>query len=261
VYTYTQSLKPVLEHGYLLDWLTAVWVAFIVSNNNLRNGRRGTSKRSSARRNAQNNKSLIVRTPKILTLPGMGFPDSMISHLRYHTQGSLNSVVGAVAADDYRWNSTFDPDQTLGGHQPLYRDTFAVIYDHYSVISATAVVKFVNTSSNVFAVGCVTDDDFTNSTAVDTLCEQTHGKHAMLPALSGSLSALTLRMSWDCKKVLNIDPFTSETYKTAVTSNPAEESSLTMWASDAQGGTNAIYYDITITYKVLWTELSTPTQS
>jgi hypothetical protein len=199
--------------------------------------------------------------PKTTILPGTGFPDQIISTVVYHTQGSLNSAVGAVAADDYRWNSTFDPDQTLGGHQPLYRDTFAAIYDHYAVISAVAVVKFVNTSSAVFNCGAVTDDDFTNSTTVDTLCEQTHGVHAMLPALTGSLSSHTFRLTWDCKKVLNIDPFTSETYKTAVTSNPAEESSLTIWASDAQGGTNAIFYDTTIYYRVLWTELTTPTQS
>ncbi len=62
--------------------------------------------------------------------------------------------------------------------------------------------------------------------------------------------------------MLGIDPFTSQTYKTAVGSDPSEVSVLHIWGSDlAAPASSLIVGDIEITYTVLWTELATPTQS
>lgn len=199
-----------------------------------------------------------LRLGKTLSL---GFPHKMVSKLRYREGFTINSVAGAVGSQVYRWNSTFDPNASLGGHQPLYRDTFAAVYDHYAVISATAVVKFVNTTANPWVVGCVTDDDTTPSTGVDTLSEQTTSKHVLLPPVTGSLSSHVFNMNWDCKAILGIDPFASQTYKTAVGSNPSEESDLVLWGADSAAGTTGVYGDILITYTILWSELTTPTQS
>jgi len=68
-------------------------------------------------------------------------------------------------------------------------------------------------------------------------------------------------VAWDCKKVLGINPFSSETYKTAVGSNPAEESDLIIWAVDENGNTGSVLMNIEIDYLVLWTELTTPSGS
>jgi hypothetical protein len=190
-----------------------------------------------------------------------GFPDQLIAKLRYHDGEPLTVAAGAIAKYVYRWNSMFDPDQSGVGHQPLFRDTFAAVYDQYAVISAVAKVKFINTSSVAFYVGAVIEDDVTSSTTLDTLCEQTHGWHMLLPAQAGSLSSTSVTIPWSCKKVLNIDPFTSEAYKTAVGSNPTEESDLTVWALSIDASANTVHYDIEFEYTVLWTELSTPTQS
>jgi hypothetical protein len=160
-----------------------------------------------------------------------------------------------------RWNSTFDPDATGGGHQPLYRDTFASVYDHYSVISARAQIRLINDTADPFICGVVTDDDTSGSSSIDTLCEQTHGLHALLNPLTGSRSSVRFIASWDCKQVLGIDPYTSETYKTAVGSNPAEESDLIIWAANVGNNTSGLIVDVEMEYDVLWTELTTPTGS
>lgn len=185
----------------------------------------------------------------------------MISKLRYHETGTLSSTAGSLASYLFRWNSTFDPDFTGGGHQPLYRDTYAAIFDHYSVISATAVIKFVNPVSNSYLVGCVTDDDSTLSSQTDTLCEQNTGVHTLLPPLSGSLSSHTFTMTWDCKRVLGIDPYDTQGYKTAVGSNPSEESYLILWATDVAAGSTSVLFDIELYQTIMWSELSTPVQS
>lgn len=191
----------------------------------------------------------------------MGFPDRLVTKLKYHTLGTLTSTSGAVGTYQWRWNSTFDPDITNTGHQPLYRDTYASLYDQYAVVSASAIIKVVNTNTAPFICGVVTDDDASPSTNLDTLCEQNHGEHTLLPPQTGALSAHTFRVKWNCKSVLGIDPFSSELYKTAVGSNPTEQSDLTLWAATSDASTNTLLFEATIVQEVLWTELSTPTQS
>jgi len=234
-----------------------------MKNNGKRIGR-GTPPRRNARRNGRALSTIAVSgTPAaIQRLPGLGFPDSMICNHRYADNYPLVCTSGILATQKMRWNSTFDPDFTGTGHQPLYRDTLASIYDHYSVISAYIEVQVVNTGTVPMLCGIVTDDDTSTSATVGVLMEQAYGQHQLLPAQAGSLSSCTFRMDWDCKKVLKIDPYTSETYKTANSSNPTEESILQVWAIPIDASTTATAYaSVTLVQNVLWTELATPTLS
>jgi hypothetical protein len=195
-------------------------------------------------------------------IQGVGFPHAMISKIRYCDDYQLTSTLGSLGKQIMRWNSTFDPDFTGAGHQPLYRDTFAAIYDQYSVITAYTEVKIINTSTTAPIVcGVLTEDDTSTSADVRVLMEQATGLHTILPPLSGSLSTHTFRLKWDCKKTLHIDPFSSETYKTAVGSNPTEESDLLIWMATLDATTASLYCNVTMVYEVLWTELSTPVLS
>lgn len=191
-----------------------------------------------------------------------GFPTRIVSTVRYHEAGSLVSVVGSLVNSTYRWNSTFDPDLSGGGHQPLYRDTYATVYDHYAVVSAKAYITFVNPTTSPVLVGVVNDDDGTASTTLDTICEQSTSQYQLLGPVSSSKSTCSFIPTWNAKNALGIDPFTSEQYKTAIGSNPAEDSILAVFAADISGAASTtIYYDIIIEMTVLWTELSTPVQS
>jgi hypothetical protein len=192
-------------------------------------------------------------------IPGFGFPSRMLCNLRYHETGTLSSTAGSLGSNLFRWNSTFDPNFTFVGHQPLYRDVYAGIYDHYAVIRATALIKIMNTDDSPVIVGVVTEDDSTITSQVDVLCEQNYGQHIILPPISGSLSSHTFSVAWDCKKVLGIDPYGSEAYKTPVGSNPSEESYLVLWGASTDTSNATVTYDLEIIYEVLWSELSTPT--
>lgn len=191
-----------------------------------------------------------------------GFPDRIITKVRYHDIVTLSSTAGAVGKWLFRANSTFDPDFTGTGHQPLYRDNLAAIYDHYSVLECVVKGKLCNTSATApFTIGVVIDDDSSTGTTLTTLCEQNHSKHTFLPPLAGSLSSHTFNVKWDPVTFLGIDPFVTEGYKTPVGSNPGEESYITFFAASVDGSTSSIVLDITMEYTVLWTELTSPTQS
>lgn len=191
-----------------------------------------------------------------------GFPDKLLTKLRYSDFHAVTSTSGAVGTYVFRWNSTFDPNYTGTGHQPLYRDNYASVYDHYSVISARAIVRFtyVDTDSPMF-VSLNTDDDTTTSTTAQTLAEQSHGVSTLLTPLAGSHSFEEIAVDWDCMRILGIDPYLTEAYKTPVGENPSEESLLAISAATTDTTTATLNFQIILEQTVMWSELTTPTQS
>ncbi len=254
-------------------WIgTPMRLIHITTNKNNRGRRRGTTKRNTRRRNGGSGgradrgpNGITHSVPTTITRfrpVCYGFPDRLMTTLRYYELDNFQSVAGVAAQVGFRWNSIYDPNYSAGGHQPLYRDTYASIYDHYSVVSAKATIRFVtqNDAANS-VVTAVTDDDTTPSTTFTTVAEQNHGWSRMLGHADGSGSTADVVLHWDCKQILGIDPFASQTYKTAVGSNPSEESLLWLSNFSLFGTTVTVAYSIMIEYNVLFSELSTPTSS
>lgn len=187
----------------------------------------------------------------------------MLTTLRYSTYATIASTLGTVGTYAFRCNSLHDPDFTSAGHQPLYHDTFASLYDQYSVTRSRIRVTFINVSATASGiVGLVVDDDQTSSTSINVLTEQTHSQSSYITPLSGSKSSITFEHHWSCKDYLKIDPYKSQTYKTAFGSNPTEASYWHLYyASALAGASDVIQFKIDIEYEVLLTELATPTAS
>jgi hypothetical protein len=192
-----------------------------------------------------------------------GFPDRLLTKLRYCDTGVVSGATGSVGQQVFRLNSTFDPDFTNVGHQPMFRDTYASVYDQYSVVSVVAKIQLINiNTSDIIITGAVIDDDTTASTSAAVLMEQSHGVNRDLTPLAGSRSEWEFTINWSAKEFLNIDPFSSQTYKTSVGSNPTEVSTLALWAA-AENGSSSIFmhWKIELDMTVLWTELTTPSLS
>ncbi len=218
------------------------------------------------RRNDQSGSELrlVHKPPVVRYTPNVfGFPDRLMCRLRYADTKTITSTSGVLSVYKYIWNSCYDPDYSSVGHQPLYYDTYSSIYDHYAVVKAQAKITMNNNGSTLgIIVGVNTDDDESTSSTYQTLLEQSHGVSEYLTPLSGSKSHVVFNASWDCAKILNIDPFTDQTYKTPVSSNPSETSFLNLWCITQDGlTTGAASVKIEIIYDVLFTELTTPTQS
>ncbi len=78
---------------------------------------------------------------------GLVVPDRVLIKMPY---GEMIERTPASATDFYtfRLNSTFDPDLTGTGHQPLGRDQFAgILYNRYRVHSVQVHVSFSNITS------------------------------------------------------------------------------------------------------------------
>lgn len=82
-----------------------------------------------------------VNTSKVIR--ALGFPDRMITKLEYRTSHTNTSTGGATDYVDYNLNSVYDPEVALGGHQPLWTDQYATLYNKYRVFRAKYELKIV----------------------------------------------------------------------------------------------------------------------
>ena len=91
--------------------------------------------------------------------------------LRYCQEITLNAASGAPAVHVFRANSIYDPDYTTTGHQPANHDTWATIYDHYTVVGAKITARYTPTvtTSNVPAfLGVALTDSGTETAGSST---------------------------------------------------------------------------------------------
>ncbi len=172
------------------------------------------------------------------------------------------ATTGGIAKYIFRVNDIFDPDYTGTGHQPLYRDTFAGIYDFYTVRSAKVKLTIANTANIPAHCGVLLDDDQNISTNSSVLMEQNTGKHHLLPAQSGSISSHTFNLNFNAQRFYGWDVMTAVASKTAVGSSPSIPAYFVSWAQPADLATTATYYiTAEIDMEVYFTDLTTPTAS
>lgn len=83
---------------------------------------------------------------KIVRGAGKGIPDRLFNCLKYAERLQANPA-GFTYSYLFNMNSVFDPNRTGTGHQPMYYDQLATLYNRYRVraFAYTVVVSNVNT--------------------------------------------------------------------------------------------------------------------
>lgn len=83
-------------------------------------------------------------------------------------------------------SSIYDPDLTGVGHQPLWRDQLALLYNRYRVIGVKYEVIFRNSNVNQLTWAYIKySDSATLETNPNTLIERKEGRFVMLDSLNG----------------------------------------------------------------------------
>lgn len=103
------------------------------------------------------------------------FPGMVIKRHRYIETITVATAGGAGIHQSYTFsaNSTYDPNITGTGHQPLFRDEMAANYQNYTVLKSYISWIIPNNNTELVAQGCYTDDAaFSTSPGRDVLSEQ-----------------------------------------------------------------------------------------
>jgi len=97
---------------------------------------RGTQVGSRGRRRSRN---ALVRVPR----SKLGFPQAMRTKLRYCSRVEFEPTGTGIVSKRFLANGMYDPDTTLGGHQPRGFDNLMAAYETFTVLGATISVSFM----------------------------------------------------------------------------------------------------------------------
>lgn len=191
-----------------------------------------------------------------------GFPKQIITTIRYCDVLALNVSSLATASQNYRANGIFDPDSTGTGHQPMYRDQYAGIYDHYVVLGSKIEVKFHSNATNPTLVTLNGDDDSTVSTTDTTRMEANNGVFTWVQAIGSDGTNASLFMTYSPNSDLGIDAKADGAARTLVSADPAEQWYFCIRAIQfASTALQTVYATVEIEYTVKFSELTNQAQN
>jgi len=187
------------------------------------------------------------------TYGGGPFPNKYRCFMRYSEDIDITVTTGhgehLMSA-----NGMFDPNITGTGHQPLYFDQLAAIYDHYTVLNSTCKFTITDGSAAAWTISMYIDDDTTTGTTTS----------ANLPLeRPGSVSVVCvplnynkpIRKRWSAVSTFGSNPMDDTTMQGSGTQNPSEQSYFVAHFFDALLNSHTLNVRVDMTFDVVWDEL------
>lgn len=153
------------------------------------------------------------------------FPQGRVVRHHYADAITMPAAAGGGLTQYYtiRLNSTFDPDFTGTGHQPMFRDEMAAKYSHYTVLEAKVRITidptYTKTKSN--HTYAVVGDSTPDADSISFL--ETYGRNGLVRLASNQNVPTIMRRKYNIAKLLGTTEkalLADDTSKVAVGSNP-----------------------------------------
>jgi len=184
---------------------------------------------------------------------------------KYADNVSISGAAGVVAGYTWRLNSTFDPDLTGGGHQPLGRDQYATLFNKYAVLGCKwRVVAAPVINVNFTLTAAVTNNPTIPTNPIAMLELQgtkgpinftsTAAQYSHYPfELKGTVNLVKLSGCRGIENYLGLDAYSS-----VVAGNPADSQNLTVAGVNSIAGVSwsALLY-IMLEYDVVYFDPNT----
>lgn len=222
-------------------------------------------KRTYRRKGARRTKKTNALRNKTQVNAGKGFPKRMMMTHKYQAAGVYQVTSNTFSKYQFSCNGMYDPDITGVGHQPLFFDQMAAIYDQYTVIGSKLVVEVtpVTAQTSASLIGLYKDDDTvtSNTTEASMVGEQPSGYFKQL-ALN-AVKPIRLVSKWSAKKTFGPGAVVGDLrYQGTATANPTEQ---TYWTLGIQNLNLTTTQNYLVSYKIeyvsVWTELKDIAQS
>lgn len=189
----------------------------------------------------KNRKRPVRRNKRRKRIPN-AFPETFTTSLKYVEVVELDcEALGAPKKYEFRANSIYDPNLTGTGHQPIGRDQFAALYDHYTVIGSKMKATFYpkgdyTQNVSMFLGGMVTDT--TNTfTSVSEMLEQSNSKGNILTKL-GTKASVVRNLKYSPRKMFKIGKGSivgNDRICSQVGTNPSEDAIFQLFAVQPDG--------------------------
>lgn len=191
----------------------------------------------------------------------LGFPGSLTTVIRYNDTYNISTVGSAVSGQVMRMNSVFDPDYTGIGHQALYFDQFAAVYDQYVVLASRVDVKFspLSITGGPYVIGITSGNQVGFSSTQYTLSEQSKSSSTALGSVAGT-SVARLSQTYDPLTCLGVSA-DDDTVQSSTSNNPTKQWYAYCWAQDKSAAGAVIVAHVTVTYRVRFFGMKNVTSS
>lgn len=204
-------------------------------------------------------KRRVARTPRYsLGLAKVGFPKKLHITHRYCETINITGTAGIPGVYIFSANGLYDPNITGTGHQPMYFDQCAALYDHYTVIRSHIRATFSSNQAaawpTVFGVYVEDDGSSSISTSLASLLESVDSKSGQLAF--GANETKTLTNNWKATQTFGPAALSDDNLQGTASANPTEQSSYCLFVGDARA-TNTVACDILVEiwYETIWEEL------
>lgn len=183
---------------------------------------------------------------------GYGLPNAVLVNLRYSDLITIASTGGIPSRHTFR-TSLFDPDFTGAGHQPMYRDQYAAIYEKYVVYGIEYTLQFINMSDTVPARVCTLHNDADTAWGTFLAVENAGASQtAILGTLDGGNNVKTIKGRIMVKDVLGIPKSKvneDDVYSSDVGTNPAIQAFLQLLVDSMDGSsTTDVHVQVNLQY-------------
>ena len=200
--------------------------------------------------------------PRPLGQYSSGFPKQLAMTHRY-SQHVQYTHVGPNANSQYAnfERIAFWPMADLWGHQPLYFDQVAAIYQHYTVMKARMKVTIVPNTVDAYVSGILIDDDLTP--AILTLDGMVEQPSAVFKTSQRDAEVVTIYKNWDVKSAFTTNPLANPNLQGDAAANPVETQAFIIFNRPVDQTVVSMQFNlyVSIEYDAVWTELRTMTMS
>jgi len=155
--------------------------------------------------------------------------------------------------NQFSCNGLFDPNTSIGGHQPMGFDQITSIYNHYHVVASRIKVTCIRTGTSANAlVSLYIDDDTTiSATNAETMAERPGGRMISCWPAAGNIKSVY--HSYNAQAMFGGEAFGNDSLQGTVSANPTEGAFYTIGFNTNTSSTVDVLVEIT--YKVIWSEL------
>lgn len=222
----------------------------------------------SRRRRKPTGRKRGLRYPAVRSINMMGnpsgFPQSRRAMLRYSDKITITSTAGTIGTHLFRANGIYDPDWSGVGHQPMGRDLYANLFNHYVVVGARISVKALGGQASSPQAGYVgvylTDDTSTGYTDFTGYIE---AKRGSWQALAYQRNSRSVNCKFSARNFFNVKDVKDNVDRigAGVGADPGEAAFFAICYQDLDAGTTDLVALVTIDYIVDFSEPKDVAQS
>lgn len=153
-----------------------------------------------------------------------GLADKTMVKLKYCDKYNFSPNAGSITSQQFMLNSVYDPDYTGTGHQPMYYDNYAALYQKYRVHAYKIKISCIGITTGVpTVVTWKTNDSATvPSTSFSEMVEANRSKYCILSGFEGQNRGF-IRQYQKIANIMGLKKLGQERdYTASVGSNPSE---------------------------------------